>query len=68
MPSISGICGRFRKPTAVTTAFERSRLRPSGPSISISHIDDDSSHVSARTSVLKTMSSRSSKVSATQSK
>ncbi len=68
MPSISGIFGRFRKPTAVTTAFERRRSGPAGPSTSISHMDDPSSHVSERTSVSKTISSRRSNVSATQSK
>jgi hypothetical protein len=68
IPSISGTRGRLRKPTAVITAFARSVRSPAGPSIETSHSPAASSQRSARTSVSKTMSSRTSKVSATQSK
>ena len=68
MPGMSGMFGRLRKPTAVITACERSVRRPSGPSTVMSHIEAASSHSSARTSVLKVMSPRTSNVSATQLK
>ncbi len=63
-PSISGILGRLRNPTAVNTALERTVRAPSGPSTTTSHSPASSCQVSERTSVSKAMSSLSSNVSA----
>ena len=68
MPGMSAMFGRLRKPTAVITPFERKVRSPSGPRTLISHIEAASSHLSERTSVLKVMSPRTPKLSATQSK
>src|SRR5437870_3400887 len=53
MPSISGIFGRLRKPTAVTTAFAGWRPGPPGPSVPIAPTRPDDRHREALQPVLR---------------
>ena len=68
IPSISGICGRERKPTQEMTALYSWVSGPAGPSAFNVHFVDASSHSIAVTSVLNLMSPRMLNVSATHLK